>query len=146
MKNILFMLVLLVNMYSPVIPLSNNEYYYSIEKWHNGNDFGGEIKVQLKILRITNVGILINIQKTMTPFSQVIDNTAMAQCIDGKFIFEFFDNWNNKIFGYFLEENDKIMFYMDCKEYSDYGGRMLSRLYGATHILSRKNNNEPITF
>ena len=117
------------------------DYYYFTDAWYgytinNEIFYGGKIIVQMVLLEfIDNNKIRIEIFKEMTGFGQMILERIIAENKEGKYEFEFIDGWDNKAYGNFVFNDDgTITFYLDCKEFSDYG-KMIGRLYGDSYIL-----------
>jgi hypothetical protein len=116
--------------------------YYYLEKWYGmaGNDIitTGEIRILVKIFNtFDSEKIKLEIIKDMTDYSHVIMGETIAENIEGKYEFKFIDGWDNKAFGYVMFNDDEtIIFYLDCNEYSD-NGRMIGRLYGGTYVLQK---------
>lgn len=138
-KKYIFLIILFLSVIYNLVALSPGESYFSIEKWYQNNELGGEVRIQLTINKICNNKIEISIEKDMTPFSQILNFTVEAKYEKGKYVFHCFDNWGNKIFGYFSfesTENEKIAIFFDVEEYSDFG-KNVARLYGETSILTK---------
>ena len=117
--------------------------YYYLQKWYGmaGNDIitTGESRILIKVINIYDNGkIKLEIIKDMTDYSHVIMAETIAENIDGKYEFQFIDGWENKAFGYIMfNDDDTIIFYLDCNEYSDIG-RMIGRLYVGTYVLQKE--------
>ena len=140
MKKIILIMFLLSIFYN-VFALSPGESYFYAEEWKGvpGGQIGGEIRILLTIRKIFNDKIEITIEKDMTPFSQKLNFTVEANYEIDKYVFSCFDNWENKVFGYFtIDESDdnKLILFLDVEEFSEYG-KNLHRLFGDTSILSK---------
>jgi hypothetical protein len=120
------------------------DYYYFTDDWYgytgdNGKFLGGKIIVHLILCDFNENDntIKIEIQKDMTGFGEVILQRTIAVKKEEKYEFEFIDGWENKAFGNFVFNKDgTITFYLDCKEFSDYG-KNIGRLYGDTYVLQK---------
>jgi hypothetical protein len=120
--------------------LSPGENYFYTGKWYRGYEIGGEIRIQLTVLETGDDRIVISLKKEMTPFLETLIFTAEALYEKDKYVFHGFDNWDNKIAGYFTVdalENEKIILFFDAEQFSDIG-KNSARLYGDTSILIRK--------
>jgi hypothetical protein len=138
MKKTFLLFFILCNVHILFYGLSSGESYSSIQVWNIGEDvLGGEVKVKLDVIEITDDYTVISITKCMTPFSQVILEKTKAIYNGSEYIFNFIDGWGNHAFGHFMvKNNEEILFYLDCNEYSD-AGRNLGRLYGDTYLLKK---------
>jgi hypothetical protein len=129
-----------VNIYSLDNNMNYDSYYYK-DNWV-GTDWNGEIvatgevRVLLKVFKIDD-GIIIEIIKDMTGFGHAIIAETIAEWTDEKYEFKFIDGWGNNAFGNIIFNNDEtVIFYLDCNEYSDYG-KNIGRLYGDTYTLQK---------
>jgi hypothetical protein len=137
-KHIVLFVFLLNTLYN-IFALSHGESYYCTEEWYQGNKIGGEVRTQLSIIKNCDNVIEILIEKDMTPFSQALHFSVKAKYEIDKYVFHCRDNWDNTVFGYFAispTENEKLVFFLDCNNFSD-SGKNVARLYGETTILTK---------
>jgi len=118
--------------------------YSSTEEWYVGDKVSGEINIQLIIFPIDENTVKISIRKEITPFSQALDITTVAERESDKYIFSCLDGWENEIFGYFYIKTDQAILFIGCKKFSDLG-KNLARLYGDTTILNKIPEGEGAT-
>jgi len=138
LRFIIFIMVSSIS--STIYAETSTDSFYSIEEWQAGNiDFGGEIRVQLDVTKITDDLIEITIQKDMTPFSPLLIFTSEAAYISGKYIFSGSDNIENFLSGYLILdeiEDGRVTLFFE-RTYASNFGKNEGRLYGETHILTR---------
>jgi len=109
-----------------------------------GNKVGGEVKIQLTVLSVDKNIAHILVKKEITPFSQILDFATIAEKKSGKYFFSCFDNWENEVFGFFYFENEQVIFFLDCKNFSSLGKNLI-RFYGDTIKLTNVTVQFPIT-
>jgi hypothetical protein len=111
-----------------------SRFFSTTETWYRGEVFGGEIKVMLQVYEKNENDITFELNKVMTPFSQVLHTRITAEFAEGKYNFYFTDGWGNKAFGSIVLINSILVLYLDCYDFSD-SGKDLARLYGGIHVM-----------
>jgi hypothetical protein len=127
---------------SNVSNLNYGSFYY-FQKYDNGSDNTGTVLTGelIKNVNIYNINennrIKIRIEISMTG-SGILMGETIAENINGRYEFSFIDNWDNNAFGHIIFNDDEtIIFYLDCNEFSDFGKTRVGRLYGVTTILQK---------
>lgn len=96
--------------------------------------------VNLTIENNESEKIIINIRKSLLPFSQIIDLNVIAYKKNDKYEFSAKDGFGNNIYGYMKYINKNLIeFYIDCESFSE-DGKNLARLYGDLYYLIKTDD------
>jgi hypothetical protein len=95
----------------------------------------GYVLSEIKLLNMNDNIIIAHLYKRMTPYSQEINEDITMVLSGDRYVFNFIDAYNNKLFGYFKFNSIGSEYYIDCIEFSDFGKNM-ARLFDETIILN----------
>ncbi len=128
------LIVYLILIPSLIFCLENGQAFSSSTNW-NGYDFSGkeiikgELNRTVHIMECNKDRIYISVFMEMTPFASIVEFKTQATIVDGKYCFSCEDNWGNVVEGYFIENSNGILFYIDILKPSE-NGKNLARFYG----------------